>query len=142
MFIIVEILRDFMVTILCVCAKKHPTISKGVGVSITMSTVRTYYLPTYREAFVHDPMLSLLCALTSKTDSVCGTSPDSLSKTILVVELSTVISSKCSLLSGLNRMWYLLTSDQELWVPVPTFGGGSQVKVTDGTFMSTSMFRF
>lgn len=100
------------------------------------------HLPTYREAFVHGPMLSPLCAITSKTDSVCGTSPDFLSKTILVVELSTVISSKCSLLSGLNRMWYLLTSDQELWVPVPTFGGGSHFKVTDGTFMSTSVFRF
>ena len=48
--------------------------------------------PTKAETVFHCPMLSPLSALTSKMEVVCGVSPESLLRTRLVVDPSTVLS--------------------------------------------------
>ena len=83
------------------------------------------------ETAFHFPIQSLHCALTSNLEVISGMRPESLLSTMLVVEQ--YVSKRVPLL-GLKRMWYLVTSGQELWVPTPTFDGGSQVRVTDGKF--------
>ena len=82
------------------------------------------------ETAFHFPIQSPHCALTSNLEVISGVRPESLLSTTLVVEQ--YISKQVPLLK--KRMWYLVTSGQELWVPTPTFDGGSQVRVTDGTF--------